>query len=148
MVSQVALAQISLRFSPVLPAAEAPPTGIVTGKQGGARRLFRRRARYRIAGVIVAFLGEQQRRARGRPKRNGKRGLKEAHLRVRFAQPQSVGDRCGRWRKPIGVGDPRVNTANRLPNRLLARCGDKYHSFGKYDGHLSVLLKDRYLPRK
>ena len=143
--SQIAIAQAKPTVPPVISAPQAP-MATVTGIQGGRNVSFAGGADTVMQGLIVALLGSSN-VEHETTKEQWDELLKKEHLRVRFARPQVLatdveGEKSYKTSEILVAVSP-----THLANRLLIRCGDKYHAFGKYDGHIAVLLKDRFLPR-
>lgn len=72
--------------------------------------------------------------------------LKEDHLRVVFPAPQNFVISQSEGKLPVPVSEIVLSQApERSPHRFMSRDGDKYYVYGKYDGHIWVLLSSRYL---
>jgi hypothetical protein len=70
------------------------------------------------------------------------------HLRVRFPRPHTVRARGDNKDQTYDVSEIVIEMDGWSLKRLFLRCGDKFYTFGKYDGGLWVTLGREFLPIK
>ena len=136
------IAILMLVPAPVLLAAD-PPAATVTGQRGGRPATYGRGLETTLQGLILALVGSSS-IERDTNKDSWEAGLKKEHIRVTFAKPHPLTIAGADKTFPV-TELLLVTSGEHDPDRLLAKCGDKYHAFSKYDGHIWVLLQTRYL---
>jgi hypothetical protein len=136
------IAILMLVPAPALLAAD-PPSATVTGQRGGRAITYGAGLETVMPGLVVALVGSSS-VERDATKDSWEAGLKKEHVRIKFAKPHTI-TAAEDGKSYAATEILLVTVGEHDPDRLLVRCGDKYHAFGKYDGHLWVLLQTRYL---
>jgi hypothetical protein len=132
-----------LGFSTATLAADPTPAATVTTMRDGREATQTGRTATVLQGVALATFGTGQLEAKV-GKKDWEAALKINHIRVQFDKPQvivlnvMIGDFRGE--KSYSVSEFLVPTAVSAGSPI-ARVGDEYYSFGKWDPRILLLLK-------
>jgi hypothetical protein len=122
----------------------------VGGVLGGKQRTFVRGLDTEVEGLILAVLGscsverESNKGEWDEAVKHDQLRVRPDHLRVRFSGPRTINLNVEKERFEV---DELVVTgsATTLPDWILARCGDRYHAFSKYNPHIWFLMQQQVL---
>jgi hypothetical protein len=95
-----------------------------------------------VEGLALAVFGSSQTEFDA-TKQEWDEGLKARHVRVQYARPRAIRLRVD-GDKVYEVSEVLIGFS---PGQILARCGEKYYKFGKYDGKLWMIFEQN-IPAK
>jgi hypothetical protein len=140
---RISASLVVLVLVPALLAAADPPTATVTGRNNGHVVTFEKGMATIVQGLAIATLGSAQFEFAA-DKDRWDTALKGDHVLVKFAQPQGLAANIQDGGKTYAVSELLVPTTLGTIDAPLARAGDKYWAFGKWDPSPIVLLRDRW----
>lgn len=130
-----------LCLAPMALAAD-PPTATVTGRNNGKAVTYSGGMGTLVEGIAIATFGTGQFETEV-AKDQWETALQNDHILVRFPKPQGLAATIQGGDKTYEVSELLVPTAVSTGGPL-ARVGDKYLVFGKWDPAMILLLRDRW----